>query len=55
MVDASRDPVFHLAAISTWATHSIVGLQLCEVPDVPFEISALIGCGVTTGVGAVLQ
>ena len=25
------------------------------MPDVPFEISALIGCGVTTGVGAVLN
>lgn len=56
MVDASGDPVFHLAAISTWATHSIVPAFSCvKMPDVPFEISALIGCGVTTGVGAVLN
>lgn len=56
MVDANGQPVFHLAAISTWATHSIVPAFSCvRMPDVPFEISALIGCGVTTGVGAVLN
>ena len=56
MTDAAGEPVFHLAAISTWATHSVVPAISCvRMPDVPFEVSALIGCGVTTGVGAVLN
>ena len=56
MTDAAGEPVFHLAAISTWATHAVVPALSCvRMPDVPFEISALIGCGVTTGVGAVLN
>ncbi|MEM8706993.1 MAG: Zn-dependent alcohol dehydrogenase [Actinomycetota bacterium] len=56
MTDAAGAPVFHLAAISTWATHSVVPAFSCvKMPDVPYEISALIGCGVTTGVGAVLN
>ena len=54
--DASGEPVFHLSAISTWSTHSVVPAVSCvKMPDVPYEISALIGCGVTTGVGAVLN
>ncbi|MEM9200442.1 MAG: zinc-binding dehydrogenase [Actinomycetota bacterium] len=54
MADLAGEPVFHLAAISTWASHSVVPAVSCvRMPDVPFEISALIGCGVTTGVGAV--
>ena len=56
MTDTAGEPLFHLAAISTWATHSVVPAISCvRMPDVPFEISALIGCGVTTGVGAVLN
>ena len=56
MTDAAGEPVHHLAAISTWATHSVVPAFSCvRMPNVPFEISALIGCGVTTGVGAVLN
>ncbi len=54
----SRDgrPVHHLSAISTWATYSVVPAISCvRMPELPFEISALIGCGVTTGVGAALN
>lgn len=56
LTDANGDPVHHLSAISTWATHSVVPAVSCvRMPDVPYEISALIGCGVTTGVGAALN
>jgi len=56
MADAVGNEVFHLAAISTWATHSVVPAFSCvRMPDLPFDVSALIGCGVTTGVGAVLN
>ncbi|MEM7091692.1 MAG: Zn-dependent alcohol dehydrogenase [Actinomycetota bacterium] len=56
LADAAGDPVHHLSAISTWATHSVVPAVSCvKMPDVPYEISALIGCGVTTGVGAALN
>jgi len=54
--DAEGEPVHHLSAISTWATHSVVPAISCvKMPAVPYEISALIGCGVTTGVGAALN
>ncbi|MEM7285656.1 MAG: Zn-dependent alcohol dehydrogenase [Actinomycetota bacterium] len=54
--DTSGAEVFHLSALSTWATHTVVPAISCvPMPDVPFEISAVIGCGVTTGVGAALN
>lgn len=54
--DSTGEPIFHLSAISTWATHAVVPAISCvRMPDVPYEISALIGCGVTTGVGAALN
>lgn len=54
--DAEGREVSHLSAISTWSTHSVVPAISCvPMPDIPFEISALIGCGVTTGVGAALN
>ena len=56
LTDSAGNPVFHLSAISTWSTHTVVPAISCvKMPDVPFEISALIGCGVTTGVGAALN
>ncbi len=56
LTDTAGAPVHHLSAISTWATHSVVPAVSCvKMPDIPFEISALIGCGVTTGVGAALN
>ncbi len=56
LTDAAGDAVYHLSALSTWATHAVVPAVSCvKMPDVPYEISALIGCGVTTGVGAALN
>ncbi len=56
LTDSNGDAVRHLSALSTWSTHAVVPAISCvRMPDVPFEISALIGCGVTTGVGAALN
>jgi Zn-dependent alcohol dehydrogenase len=53
----SRDgePVYHYSLLSTFAEACVVPERSC-VPigdDVPFEVAALVGCAVTTGVGAV--
>ncbi len=51
------DPVYHFSAIGCFADRIVVP-EVCCVPlevDVPLEIAALIGCAVTTGVGAVLN
>lgn len=50
-------PVFHFSALACFAEY-IVAPQECCVPldkDIPLEVAALIGCAVTTGVGAVLN
>ncbi len=53
----SRDgePVFHYSFLSTFAEACVVPERSCvPIPeDVPFEVAALVGCAVTTGVGAV--
>jgi S-(hydroxymethyl)glutathione dehydrogenase/alcohol dehydrogenase len=53
----SRDgePVYHYSFISSFADHTVVPERSCvRIPaDVPFEIAALVGCAITTGVGAV--
>lgn len=50
-------PFFGFAGTGTFAEESVMPQQaVVRIPDdVPFEIGALIGCGVTTGVGAVLN
>jgi Zn-dependent alcohol dehydrogenase len=53
----SRDgePVFHDSFLSSFADACVVPERSC-VPisrDVPFDVAALVGCAVTTGVGAV--
>ena len=55
----SRDgePVFHYCFLSTFAEACVVPERSC-VPiadDVPMDVAALVGCAVTTGVGAVLR
>ncbi|MEU1625315.1 Zn-dependent alcohol dehydrogenase [Streptomyces sp. NPDC020096] len=53
---ASGD-VFGFAGTGTFAEELVVDAA-CAVPipdDVPYEIAALIGCGVTTGIGAALN
>ncbi|MGW6579791.1 Zn-dependent alcohol dehydrogenase [Streptomyces globisporus] len=49
--------VFGFAGTGTFTEEVVVGAG-CAVPipdDVPFEIAALIGCGVTTGLGAAIN
>jgi Zn-dependent alcohol dehydrogenase len=53
----SRDgePVYHYSFLSTFAEACVVPERSC-VPidaDIPFEVAALVGCAVSTGVGAV--
>lgn len=50
-------PVYHFSALACFADHAVVPQECC-VPlskSVPLTIAALIGCAVTTGVGAVLN
>ena len=53
----SRDgePIYHYSFLSTFADACVVPERSC-VPiarDVPFDVAALVGCAVSTGVGAV--
>ena len=50
-------PVYHYAFLSTFAERAVVPESSC-VPirgDVPLTVAALVGCAVTTGVGAVIN
>jgi len=50
-------PLYHFCALACFAEYAVVPQECC-VPmphEVPLEIAALIGCAVTTGVGAVLH
>jgi len=49
------EPVYHYSFLSTFAEACVVPEQCCvSIPrDVPFEIAGLVGCAVTTGLGAV--
>ncbi|MEK8053220.1 S-(hydroxymethyl)glutathione dehydrogenase/class III alcohol dehydrogenase [Ideonella sp. DXS22W] len=49
-------PLLHYMGTSTFANHIVVpGIALAKIrPDAPFDKVCYIGCGVTTGVGAVL-
>lgn len=51
------DPVHQFASNSAFAEHTVVkAVQAVRIPrDIPLESAALIGCGVLTGVGAVLN
>jgi S-(hydroxymethyl)glutathione dehydrogenase / alcohol dehydrogenase len=49
-------PAYHFCSLATFADHAVVSEQAC-VPirrDVPLEIAVLVGCAVSTGLGAVL-
>jgi S-(hydroxymethyl)glutathione dehydrogenase/alcohol dehydrogenase len=51
------EPVYQLSAISTFAERSVVPAMSC-IPvrkDAPLTSAALVGCGVTTGFGAVVN
>jgi Zn-dependent alcohol dehydrogenase len=49
------DPVYHYSFISSFADATVVPERSCiPIPhDVPFDVAGLVGCAVTTGVGAV--
>jgi S-(hydroxymethyl)glutathione dehydrogenase / alcohol dehydrogenase len=49
-------PILHYMGTSTFANHIVVpGIALAKIrEDAPFETICYVGCGVTTGVGAVL-
>jgi len=51
------EPVFHFSALAAFAERTVVPEACCvRMPEeVPFEIAAVIGCAVTTGVGSVLN
>lgn len=50
-------PVYAFSALGCFAEHVVVPESSCVkmADDVPFEVAALIGCAVTTGVGAVVN
>lgn len=49
------EPVYHYSFISSFAEACVLPERSCirTSPDVPFAIAGLVGCAVTTGVGAV--
>jgi len=55
--DSNGKPVLQLSGLACWSTHVVVPDIICtKMPKgTPPEIAALIGCAVTTGVGAVLN
>ncbi|MGU9956907.1 MAG: S-(hydroxymethyl)glutathione dehydrogenase/class III alcohol dehydrogenase [Arenicellales bacterium WSBS_2016_MAG_OTU3] len=52
-----KDQVFHYMGTSTFANHTVVPeIALAKIrEDAPFEKVCYIGCGVTTGIGAVIN
>lgn len=50
-------PIYHFSALACFAEYAVVP-EVCCVPmerSIPMTVAALIGCAVTTGVGAVLN
>lgn len=54
---ARGQAIYHYGYVSTFATHSVMpessAIKIDD--DMPLDLAALIGCSVTTGVGAVLN
>jgi Zn-dependent alcohol dehydrogenase len=50
-------PLYHYSYLSTFARHSVVDERCCVVlaEDADLEAACLVGCAVTTGVGAVFN
>lgn len=51
------EPIYHYMGTSTFSEYTVVAeVSLAKVPkDAPLEKICLLGCGVTTGIGAVLN
>jgi Zn-dependent alcohol dehydrogenase len=49
------EPVYHYSLLSTFAERAVVPERSCiPIPeDVPFAVAGLVGCAITTGIGAV--
>lgn len=49
-------PVYHFCSLASFATHAVVPQESCVAvaKDVPLPVAALVGCAVSTGVGAVM-
>ncbi|MCO6390448.1 S-(hydroxymethyl)glutathione dehydrogenase/class III alcohol dehydrogenase [Aliihoeflea aestuarii] len=52
-----KDKIFHYMGCSTFANHTVLPeIAVAKVnPDAPFDKICYIGCGVTTGIGAVMN
>ena len=52
-----KDPIFHYMGTSTFANHTVLPeIAVAKVrEDAPFDKICYIGCGVTTGIGAVIN
>lgn len=55
--ERNGEPLFTLGGIGTWTEQAVVHEQgLVKIADsIPFDVAAIVGCAVTTGVGAVLN
>ena len=51
------DPILHYMGCSTFSNHTVMPeIALAKIhPDAPFDKVCYIGCGVTTGIGAVIN
>jgi S-(hydroxymethyl)glutathione dehydrogenase/alcohol dehydrogenase len=51
------EPIYHFMGISTFATHTVVPeISVAKIrSDAPLEKVCLLGCGVTTGIGAAIN
>ena len=51
------EPVYHFSAVACFADYTVVPQECCVglTEELPLEIAGLIGCAVTTGVGAALN
>jgi S-(hydroxymethyl)glutathione dehydrogenase/alcohol dehydrogenase len=50
-------PAYGMAGCGTWAQEMVVPWEACVkvADDVPYEYAALLGCGISTGVGAAIN
>jgi S-(hydroxymethyl)glutathione dehydrogenase/alcohol dehydrogenase len=50
------DPIYHLSGLSTFAERAVVPQEACVRirKDAPLQAASLVGCAVTTGVGAAI-
>ncbi|HEY5429090.1 MAG TPA: zinc-dependent alcohol dehydrogenase family protein [Solirubrobacteraceae bacterium] len=57
LYDAGGDPLHHHLGVSAFADHAVVAAESAiGIPaDLPFELGALFGCAVLTGVGVVVN